>query len=82
MTTSAIEQARAALALVFDGVDSMRSDSPLAAVGMSSRDRVCVSDAVKSVCGVRLADQDFASIVTVDDLAKAIQCQSELSEMP
>lgn len=82
MTTSPTEQARAALALVFDGVYSMRSDSPLTAVGMSARDRVCVSDAVQSVCGVRLTDQDFASVVTVDDLAKAIHSRSELSETP
>lgn len=82
MTTSSMEQARAALALVFDGVDSMRADSPLTAVGMTVPDRVCVSDAVQSVCGFRLADEDFASIVTFDDLAKAIRSRSTLSEAP
>ena len=69
-----------ALASVFDPavVRGLREDSPLAAVGMTPADAVCIADAVAAVAeraglACHLDDADFATARSVADLVSAVE---------
>lgn len=85
MTTTGSERtthaaiAEEALRRVFDSqsVAGLREDSPLAMLGMTSADVVCLADAVARAAQERsvtcmLGDADLAGLTTVADLIDAV----------
>ena len=65
-------------------VSRLREDSPLALVGLSTADLVCVSDAVARAADARgldcvLVDSDLAGLDTVADLVTVITLRAGTS---
>lgn len=63
-------------------VATLRDDSPLAGVGVTDADLVCIADAIAAECErlpdgalVVLDDDDFESINTVSDLVTAVRAR-------
>ncbi len=82
MTTTdvAASLAEAALGVVLGAelVAGLRKDSPLAGVGLSETDHVCLSDAVAAAASAHgadcvLEDADLSGVQTVGDLIAAIR---------
>jgi hypothetical protein len=76
-----------ALAAVFDAsaVSALREDSPLAALGMSDADVVCVADALAAAARGQglwcvLDDADLGQAETVSDLIAAVTAKLAESE--
>lgn len=87
--STAAALAEQGLAAVFGAqiVAGLREDSPLAGIGLSAADLVCVSDAIADAAEIRdidcvLGDADMDGLTTVADLVSVIVIRGESMASP